>query len=432
MRFCHLSIVLCFLFSIEVTYGSFVAMPMGSNAAATINAHKKDGSARKMALDGSAGKTILVIGACCLDRSIPIESYPQEDAKIRSTPNQPIVESGGGNGANTACAIARLSPDIRVRLLTKIGDDAVGRFLMDDLAKDSVDLSSDLFCVVNGATTSMTHILVASGSNDNVDVSDNSRTCIHTPGSCGELKPQDIEIQNLGDTEVMERIFDGVIHFHSDSRHTEVARILAVEAKRRGIKISVDAEKDRGAPHFDALLNLADILFTNNQMCGSFLRRQIVDNEDRAPKKLDSDNQKFFRLTHFFKPTSSFQDKRVIATRGRHGSLFAYVRSSVETHGTVEVGIDKGTNVVDTTGAGDAFIGSFIAFLYRPEIDNLQGNKDHFLLRCATWVAGLSIEGIGRGTYPNIGELRKRIVPSNDLKDIESFLQSIIPLGTSI
>ena len=62
----------------------------------------------------------------------------------------------------------------------------------------------------------------------------------------------------------------------------------------------------------------------------------------------------------------------------------------------------------------------------------MQGNKDHFLLRCATWVAGLSIEGIGRGTYPNIGELRKRIVPSNDLKDIESFLQSIIPLGTSI
>lgn len=259
-----------------------------------------------------------------MDRSIPVTAYPAEDAKIRSSAD--IIESGGGNAANTAYTMARLAPasflqsqniDIKIKLLTKIGDDAVGASLRGELIESNVDVDSPLFRVVSGRTTSLTTIIVSQ--------EEHSRTCIHTPGSCGELTPQDVDEANL------DEVFQGVIHFHSDSRHTAAAVQLARDAKRRGITVSVDAEKDRGAPYFDELLKLADILFTNQQMCGAFLDRQMCRSvadisrgahvQSSAINKLDSSDDngtyrwKALRLVDFFRSRYGQTTKKVVATR---------------------------------------------------------------------------------------------------------------------
>ena len=144
------------------------------------------------------------------------------------------------------------------------------------------------------------------------DGRDSSRTCIHTPGTCGEIMVEDVD---------MDQVFEGnVIHFHSDTRNTAAARIVATEAKRRGIPVSVDAERDRGPPHFDALLNIADLVFTDKNMCGAFLRRCASD-KDFVPYDSDSDEVRVQKLFKHFARISRDAPKRIVATRGDKGCI---------------------------------------------------------------------------------------------------------------
>lgn len=76
-------------------------------------------------------KVILVVGARCLDRLLSVIDYPEADTKVRTTAYHEI---GGGNAANTAPALALLKDaevfsgsNLSVKLLTKLGDDYVGK-----------------------------------------------------------------------------------------------------------------------------------------------------------------------------------------------------------------------------------------------------------------------------------------------------------------
>jgi sugar/nucleoside kinase (ribokinase family) len=209
-----------------------------------------------------------------MDRLLSVASYPNADVKIRSTSSH---EVGGGNAANTASAIARLSKatlanlagavgPIQVKLLTKLGDDSIRAQLCQELKYDGVDLSSPLFMTGGkGSSTSVTTVIVSD--------SEQTRTCIYTPGSCGELTQT-----NVADVD-MDEVFRNVVHVHSDTRHTGAALILAREARRRGLPISVDAEKDRKSAAMDELLDLATIIFSNQDQLRAYLDRRIQDNE---------------------------------------------------------------------------------------------------------------------------------------------------------
>ena len=52
---------------------------------------------------------ILCVGICSLDTIATLDEFPTPDAKLRSTS---LTYSGGGNAANTAVAISRLSHHI--------------------------------------------------------------------------------------------------------------------------------------------------------------------------------------------------------------------------------------------------------------------------------------------------------------------------------
>lgn len=218
--------------------------------------------------------TVLVIGSCGLDRLLTVPSYPKPDAKIRTTAYH---EVGGGNAANTASAMALLSnasifgkQKIRVKLLTKIGDDHIGYQLSEELRQAGVDLSSPLFRKGDGTSTSLTSIVVSE--------EEHTRTCIHTPGTCGELTATDVSSVDFDD------LFAGVVHLHSDARHTEAAFLVAQEACNRGIPVSVDAEKDRGI-FMDKLLELCTTVFTNSQQLGDYIDRQTLQLENQLGRK---------------------------------------------------------------------------------------------------------------------------------------------------
>jgi sugar/nucleoside kinase (ribokinase family) len=209
-------------------------------------------------------EVILVIGACALDRLLTVATYPSPDAKVRTTSYH---EMGGGNAANTAAAMGFLKDasflsnrKIRIRLLTKVGDDAVGRQLKDELEDSGVDTSSPLFQMTHQTCTSFGTIIV--------DQETHTRTCLFTCGSCGELTLK--ETDELVD---VDHVFQNVVWVHSDSRHTAVSLWLAQHAKTRNIPVSCDSEKDRNTKELDQLLEISNVLFTNSGYMAPYLDR---------------------------------------------------------------------------------------------------------------------------------------------------------------
>ena len=219
-------------------------------------------------MKSSQEKVILLVGRCGLDRLMTVSSYPHADSKVRTIAYH---ESGGGNAANTACAMALLcdaslfkSENFRIKLLSKVGDDYIGQQLKDELQKSGVDVSL-VFIGDHGTTTGFTSVIVSEA--------EHTRTCIHTPGTCGEVTLVDIASENL------EELFANVVHVHSDSGNADVSLVLAQEAHRRNIPISVDAEKDRRPKSMDQLLEIADMVFTNTSQLNDYLDRRTRELE---------------------------------------------------------------------------------------------------------------------------------------------------------
>lgn len=219
-------------------------------------------------------RIILVVGACGLDRLLTVEKYPAADAKIRTSSYHEI---GGGNAANTAAAIGRLADsqfvkdsNIKVKYLGKVGQDEVGQQVIDELKESNVDVSSPL-CLRGpaGSTTSFTTIIV--------DQNEHTRTCFHTPGSCGILDLDDCLRQRANNMDI---IFENVVHLHSDTRHISASLFLAKEARKRHVTVSCDCEKDRHSSDLDELLTVSDIVFTNSNYLGDYLARLTQEYED--------------------------------------------------------------------------------------------------------------------------------------------------------
>ncbi len=80
-------------------------------------------------------RRILCIGHAALDRIYRIEAFPPEPTKVRAIEH---VETGGGMAANASVAIARLGG--KAELWSRIGDDAAGQTIKAGLRSERVDV----------------------------------------------------------------------------------------------------------------------------------------------------------------------------------------------------------------------------------------------------------------------------------------------------
>ncbi|KAK9944942.1 hypothetical protein M0R45_010482 [Rubus argutus] len=177
---------------------------------------------------------VLGVGCLGLDYLAAVSSYPEPDAKIRATASK---VQGGGNSGNAVACVARLG--LSPRLISKVADDIQGKGILEELQADGVDTS---FVVVSeGGISPFTYIIV--------DNQTNTRTCILTPGY-PPMIPDDLTFSSLSSA------LDGARLAYFDGRHPETALIVAQEATHRNIPILIDAERTRKG--LDDLLNLAD------------------------------------------------------------------------------------------------------------------------------------------------------------------------------
>ena len=415
-------------------------------------------------------KKILVLGSCGLDRLLAVPSYPEADSKIRTTSYHEI---GGGNAANSATAMGRIltakaftgtNGTIQVQLATIVGDDAAGDTLVKGLTSSGVDLSSPLFNQKPDSTTGVTVIIVSE--------SEHTRTCLHTPGTCGEWTVNDLERMSMDD------LFEQVIHFHSDARHTDVALQMAKEARKRGIPVSLDVEKDRNTKSLDELLQYTTHIFTNSLQIETYLNKLNHENEatfqrqplsnpeivDHSNGPLSKKEQEFF--AHVLKPSMYLTrwfpqvQKQVIVTKGEMGSVHVlcesfeslsheheegtrnqlvfmrvenddsddfllrvnhqYVEQS--TSGNLEIkkisatyliqtrGVIEHVAIVDTTGSGDALIGGYLAALCGMSPSSTIETTASQCLAFGTWVAGCKLQGPGaQATLPTAAMVNDKL-----------------------
>lgn len=302
-------------------------------------------------------------GGAGVDYLASVASYPKPDDKIRTTDLQ---VQGGGNVGNALTAAARLG--LTPRIVTKVADDSLGNQILSELREEGIDTSHVV--VAEGGVSPFTYIIV--------DAESKTRTCIHTAGSppitASELPP-----------DAVSAALQGAHLAYFDGRLSECAVLLAREAAKRSIPILVDAERPREG--LDELLGLADYVVASSRFPllwtgASSLGAAQVAIMSRLPKA------KFLIVTLgsegcavLVRATSGTQSKAVpvddvlrtlqqdVLQQAEQpfvvsSGVTSYVSSDgTQVDGRLLVGSAvplTSPEVVDTTGAGDAFIGAVL------------------------------------------------------------------------
>ncbi|XP_061368585.1 uncharacterized protein LOC133311551 isoform X2 [Gastrolobium bilobum] len=302
-------------------------------------------------------------GGVSVDFLATVAAYPKPDEKIRTTN---LKVQGGGNAGNALTCVARLG--LNPRVISKVADDSQGRGILDELQADGVDTS---FIVVSKEGTSpFTYIIV--------DNQTKTRTCIHTPGY-PPMIPDDLSESSLLSA------LEGARIAYFDGRLYETALVVAHEAVRKNIPIFIDAERPRDG--LDDLLKLADYVVCSAKFPQAWTKASTVP-QALVSMLLRLPNIKFVIVTlgkdgcimlerSVNGPSTEEVDvdsllESLESRKNQSVSIPTCISSSVaklkaEGIGAVSGKLYVGTaesippsELIDTTGAGDAFIGAVL------------------------------------------------------------------------
>ncbi|KAL6499557.1 hypothetical protein OROGR_027467 [Orobanche gracilis] len=309
-------------------------------------------------------RVVLGCGAVLVDFLSTVASFPNPDDKLRSISAE---TQGGGNAGNALTCAARLG--LKPRLISKVADDPQGKAILEELEAAGVD--SSFIVVSEGGNSPFTYIIV--------DGQTKTRTCIHTPGY-PPMTPDELTQSNLL------AALDGAMLVYLDGRLHETALVVAREqATHRGIPILIDAERKREG--LDDLLRLSKYV-----ICSASFPQAWTD-APSVPSSLVSmllklPNIEFVVVTlgedgcvMLERSSENEQSEEVVVDdlletlkRKKDGNTTLPVCISsgvVKMHakgiGTVTGRLLLGTaerippsELVDTTGAGDSFIGAVL------------------------------------------------------------------------
>ncbi len=255
---------------------------------------------------------VLVIGSLNADLVVRAPRFPQPGETISGDDLQIIP---GGKGANQAVAAARQGAS--VAMTGRVGRDGFGDFLLDNLKNNRVDISN-----IERDDASGTAIIIVDESGQN--------SIVLSPGANGKVGSQDVD--SAPDAKIL------LLQFEIPMKTVLHA---AMRYKAKGTTVILNPAPARQIP--DELLAAVDILVPNESELALLTNLQVTDIKSAE-----------FAAHKILKRGV----KTVIVTMGSNGALI--VTDTQVTH----VDAFK-VDVVDTTAAGDAFIGGFASAVLR-------------------------------------------------------------------
>lgn len=297
--------------------------------------------------------TICVVGSSNLDMNSYVNRFPQPGETIHG---HRFTTGYGGKGANQAVMAARLGA--AVTFVGKVGEDLFGRDMLTNLRSQGINTS--YVSTTDEAASGVAVITIdASGMNNIIVI----------PGANGLLTAQDVERARPA--------IEGAGVLVCQLEVPISANLAALRiAHAAGVPVVFNPAPISEAPP-DEVFRLSQVICPNENEA-RLLTGQPVD----SLSEVESAGRTLLARGA----------ANVIITLGERGSLL------INGDGTLHVPAPK-VKAVDTTGAGDAFVGSLAFFL-------AAGAKLAEAMRHATQIAAISVQKPGTQTsFPRAEQL---------------------------
>ncbi len=255
---------------------------------------------------------ILVVGSINMDLVIKTDRFPNPGETING---YGFSEISGGKGANQAIASARLGAD--VKMIGAVGKDSYGETLLANLQSFGIDCSA---IAKKDCNSGLALITVANGENQ----------IVLSKGANYALTAEDITSQT--------KLFKwaDIVVFQMEIPQ-DIILIAATIAKENGAKVLLNCAPIQ--PILPEIISLTDILVPN-QHEAAIVTGYTLDTPQKQEKAVNDLTEKGI--------------EQVIITLGSQGCIYNN-NNEIQRHGAYTV------KTVDTTAAGDCFIGAFCA-----------------------------------------------------------------------
>jgi len=296
--------------------------------------------------------TVRVAGSINMDVVVKADRFPRVGETVAGSE---VHFFPGGKGANQAVAAAKLG--VPTALIGRIGDDAFGQELHAFLMDHGVDLKH-----VTLATETPTGAAI-------VTVSDTNNTIVVVPGANGLVDVSDIDPLTMEEGDILVSQFE-----------IPVGAIEAFFLRGRAARAKTILNPASVIEFDRSLLDLVDIIVLNETELGTLSGVDVAEAD--SPAKIIELSRALQRSSH----------QVVCVTLGKRGAIAQVGNESIEIPG-------KRVPVVDTTGAGDCFVGVLAARL-------AAGTEIRNALECANVAASICIQRMGAGpSMPTAAEV---------------------------
>lgn len=286
---------------------------------------------------------VFVAGSINMDVVATADRHPKVGETVAG---RQVLYFPGGKGANQAVAASRLGA--RTTLIGRLGKDSFGSELKAFLGEQGIDLG---YVVETAAAHTGTAIIT---------VAEADNTIVVIPGANGLVCADDVEVVPLLAGDVAVSQFEIPL--------PAIAAFFR-RARAAGATTLLNPAPAQVMPR--ELLALVDILVLNETELGFLARSELSESDEAA------------RIIAVARQLQAREDQTICVTLGKRGVLALAGREEIAVQG-------RAVKALDTTGAGDCFVGALAAQL-------ADGAALRTALAFVNAAASISVQRMGAG-----------------------------------
>lgn len=280
-------------------------------------------------------KSITFAGSIIVDHNREVDEYPEHSMLV---PINKTYNTLGGAVSNSGICMAKLDPKIQINALGVIGDDADGKYILDQFKQyPNINCDQIYYGKLNSAFTDVIS-----------DTTNNTRTFFTYAGANSELSPEHFDFKNyktdilhIGYILLLETLDQTDPDFG-----TKMAKVLH-DAQAAGVKTSIDVvseQSDRFRTIVPPAVKYTDYCIINEEEASRTVDVKVRDDEGNL--LIDACKEichKLFELG----------TKEWVVIHAREGGVGMDKQGNFTTKASLDIAPE---DIKGTTGAGDAFL----------------------------------------------------------------------------